>query len=133
MPSGCVRETDLYKQQNSMLSRISGLREREFACRYVRYLLPNHIRFRIGSENCHWPQKTRGHIRSLVYRLFEKAMLWELIPLERNPMGLVELKGVSKRLKPPRILTFGHCSVSSTIRISVWSFWLGVPASVSAR
>ena len=49
--------------------------------------------------------KTRGHIRSLMYRLFEKAMLWELIPLERNPMGLVELKGVSKRLKPPRILT----------------------------
>src|SRR5258706_586663 len=88
-----------------MLSRISGLREREFACRYVRYLLPNHIRFRIGSENCHWPQKTRGHIRSLVYRLFEKAMLWKLIPLERKSMTLVELKGVSKRLKPPRILT----------------------------
>jgi integrase len=40
-----------------------------------------------------------------MYRLFEKAMLWELIPLERNPIGLVELKGVSKRLKPPRILT----------------------------
>src|ERR1700732_4775176 len=37
--------------------------------------------------------------------LYEKAMLWELIPLERNPMALVELKGVSKRLRPPRILT----------------------------
>ena len=49
--------------------------------------------------------KTRGHLRGLMYRLFEKAMLWELTPLERNPMGLVELKGVSKRLKPPRILT----------------------------
>ncbi|MGA8237709.1 MAG: site-specific integrase, partial [Candidatus Sulfotelmatobacter sp.] len=49
--------------------------------------------------------KTRGHIRSLMYRLFEKAMLWELVPLERNPMGLVELKGVSRRLRPPRILT----------------------------
>jgi hypothetical protein len=49
--------------------------------------------------------KTRGHVRSLMYRLFEKAMLWELIPLERNPMGLVELKGASKRLRPPRILT----------------------------
>jgi hypothetical protein len=33
------------------------------------------------------------------------AMLWELVPLERNPMGLVELKGVSRRLRPPRILT----------------------------
>ena len=49
--------------------------------------------------------KTKSHIRGLMYRLFEKAMLWELIPLERNPIGLVELKGVSKRLKPPRILT----------------------------
>jgi len=49
--------------------------------------------------------KTRSHIRGLMYRLFEKAMLWELIPLERNPMSLVELRGVSKRMKPPRILT----------------------------
>jgi integrase len=40
-----------------------------------------------------------------MYRLFEKAMLLELIPLERNPMCLVELKGVSKRKKSPRILT----------------------------
>ena len=49
--------------------------------------------------------KTKSHIRGLMYRLFEKAMLWELIALERNPMGLVELKGVSKRKKSPRILT----------------------------
>jgi integrase len=49
--------------------------------------------------------KTRSHIRGLLYRLFEKAMHWELIPLERNPMSLVELRGVSKRMKPPRILT----------------------------
>jgi integrase len=49
--------------------------------------------------------KTKSHLRGLVYRLFEKAMLWELIPFERNPMSLVELKGVSRRLRPPRILT----------------------------
>ena len=49
--------------------------------------------------------KTKSHIRGLMYRLFEKAMLLELIPLERNPMCLVELKGVSKRKKSPRILT----------------------------
>jgi integrase len=49
--------------------------------------------------------KTKGHLRGLMYRLFEKAMLWELTPIERNPMGLVELKGVSKRLRAPRILT----------------------------
>ena len=49
--------------------------------------------------------KTKGHLRGLMYRLFEKAMLWELTPFERNPMSLVELKGVSKRLRAPRILT----------------------------
>jgi integrase len=49
--------------------------------------------------------KTKGHLRGLMYRLFEKAMLWELTPIERNPMSLVELKGVSKRLRAPRILT----------------------------
>jgi integrase len=49
--------------------------------------------------------KTKSHLRGRVYRLFEKAMLWELIPFERNPMSLVELKGVSRRLRPPRILT----------------------------
>src|SRR5215475_5998263 len=50
------------------------------------------------SENQSSPART--HVP-----LFEKAMLWEFIPFERNPMGLVELKGVSKRTKPPRILT----------------------------
>lgn len=48
--------------------------------------------------------KYKGHIRSLMYRLFDKAMLWELVPIERNPMELVEVKGISKRKKRPRIL-----------------------------
>src|SRR5258708_14737808 len=49
--------------------------------------------------------KTGGHIRSLMYRLFEKAMLWELIPLTRKSITLVQLNVVSKHLKHPRILT----------------------------
>ncbi len=36
--------------------------------------------------------------------LFDKAMLWELLDVERNPMDLVEVKGISKRKKRPRIL-----------------------------
>ena len=48
--------------------------------------------------------KYKGHIRSLVYRLFDKAMLWELLNVERNPMDLVEVKGISKRKKRPRVL-----------------------------
>jgi integrase len=32
-------------------------------------------------------------------------MLWGLMDVQRNPMGLVKLKGISKRLKKPQILT----------------------------
>ena len=49
--------------------------------------------------------KSRGHIKAMLYRLMEKAMFWELVPLARNPIGLVEIKGVSKRSKRPYILT----------------------------
>jgi len=32
---------------------------------------------------------TKAHIKAVLFRLFEKAMLWEMIPVQRNPMGLV--------------------------------------------
>ena len=58
--------------------------------------------------------KTRGNIKAMLYRLMEKAMFWELVPLARNPIGLVEIKGVSKRSKKPFILTVEqYLSVSS--------------------
>ena len=53
--------------------------------------------------------KTKGHIKALMHRLFERAMLWGFIDLQRNPMGLVELRGVSKRRKKPAILTMEQC------------------------
>jgi len=40
-----------------------------------------------------------------MHRLYEKAMLWEMVDLQRNPMQLVEIKGMSKRQKKPLILT----------------------------
>jgi integrase len=49
--------------------------------------------------------KSKGHIKGLMHRLFECAMKWGLFPLGRNPMELVEIKNVSKRLKQPRVLT----------------------------
>jgi len=49
--------------------------------------------------------KTRGHVGALMHLLFERAMLWELMDVQRNPMELVKLKGTSKRLKKPQILT----------------------------
>jgi len=47
---------------------------------------------------------TKGKIKALMHRLFERAMFWELIPTERNPMGLVEIPGSSRRVKKPVIL-----------------------------
>jgi len=49
--------------------------------------------------------KTRGHVGALLHLLFERAMLWGLMDVQRNPMELVKLKGTSKRLKKPQILT----------------------------
>jgi len=48
--------------------------------------------------------KYKGKIKALMHRLFEKAMLWEVIDLTRNPMTLVEVRGISKRRKKPFIL-----------------------------
>lgn len=49
--------------------------------------------------------KTKGKIKALMHRLFEKAMFWELISVGRNPMALVEIQGASKRRKKPIILS----------------------------
>jgi integrase len=49
--------------------------------------------------------KTRGQVRALFHLLFERAMLWGLIEVQRNPIELVKLKGTSKRQKKPQIIT----------------------------
>jgi integrase len=49
--------------------------------------------------------KTKGHVKAIMHRLYEKAMLWELVEWQRNPMELVEIKGISKRQKKPVVLT----------------------------
>jgi len=49
--------------------------------------------------------KSKGHIRSVMHILFEWAMRWELIEYNRNPMSLMKLKGLTKRVKQPRALT----------------------------
>jgi integrase len=52
--------------------------------------------------------KTRGHIKGLMHRIFDCAMLWEYLPADRNPMSLVRIEGSSKRRRKPRILTPGE-------------------------
>jgi integrase len=52
---------------------------------------------------------TKAHHKALLYRLFEKAMLWEVVPVARNPMELVEIKGSTKRGKKPNVLDPNQC------------------------
>jgi integrase len=47
----------------------------------------------------------KSKIKALIHRLFEKAMLWELLEVQRNPLELVEIRGISKRRKRPLVLT----------------------------
>lgn len=50
--------------------------------------------------------KSKGHIRSIMHILFNWAMKWELMDLDKmNPMKLVRVEGSSKRLRQPRTLT----------------------------
>jgi len=49
--------------------------------------------------------KTKANIKGLLHQLFEKAMLWEFLDLQRNPVELVKIKGITKRQKLPTVLT----------------------------
>lgn len=62
-------------------------------------------------------QTTKAHIKAVLFRLFEKAMLWEIVPVQRNPMELVEIKGASRRGKRPKVLLPEQCSqILSSLR-----------------
>ena len=49
--------------------------------------------------------RSRAHVRGLLRTLWEYAMWSGSIPVQRNPMELVTVKGATKRLKKPRSLT----------------------------
>jgi integrase len=49
--------------------------------------------------------KTKAHIKRVLHLLFERAMLWGLIDVQRNPLELVKVKGGSKRQKALVTLT----------------------------
>ena len=49
--------------------------------------------------------KSRADIRAILSKLWDFAM-WSLdVPVQRNPMSLVKVRGSSKRTKQPRSLT----------------------------
>ena len=58
----------------------------------------------IGVASKPLSQESKGHLKAIMHRLYEKGMLWGLIDLQRNPVELVEIRGISKRRKKPAIL-----------------------------
>jgi integrase len=49
--------------------------------------------------------KTNAHIKRVMHLLYERAMLWGLVEVGRNPLELVRVKGGSKRKKPITVIT----------------------------
>ena len=49
--------------------------------------------------------KSRANVRGIMHSMFKCAERWELIEMGKNPIGLVRVKGCTKRLKTPRVLT----------------------------
>ncbi len=49
--------------------------------------------------------KTRGHIKALMFRIFDAAMFFGHVDYQINPMKLIKLPGSSKRQKQPRSLS----------------------------
>jgi integrase len=94
-----------YGTVGGYLSVLKGIRERWGAIRLDR-VKPVAVQEWLRTMDA--APKTKGHVKALMHRLFEKAMLWEMVDVQRNPMQLVEIKGISKRLKKPLILTVGQ-------------------------
>jgi hypothetical protein len=49
--------------------------------------------------------KTKGHLKAFVHRLFYKGKRYGMFDFHENPIGLVEVRGVSKRRRRPTDLT----------------------------
>jgi integrase len=49
--------------------------------------------------------KSKSHIRGLLHTIWDYAQWRGDVPVERNPMELVTIKGASKRMRKPRSLT----------------------------
>ena len=48
---------------------------------------------------------SKARARNMISKLLDLAMLWEFIPVDRNPMQLVKVKGSTKRQKRITIIT----------------------------
>lgn len=52
-----------------------------------------------------YSRQTRQHVRNLLHRMFEDAMLWGLIGLQRNPIDLIEIRSGARPKRRLLVLT----------------------------
>jgi integrase len=50
-------------------------------------------------------KKTKLHVKAFLHLLFEYAMKWKLLTLQRNPITLLKVKGRKKKVRPANIIT----------------------------
>jgi integrase len=75
---------------------------------------------------------SKARTRNMVSKLLELAMLWEYIPVGRNPMELVRVKGSTKRQQAIVILTpaeFKALVEALPSLTTSWCSFVGVSAS----
>jgi integrase len=65
--------------------------------------------------------KSRGHIKGLLYKIWDFGMFAGWVPISQNPTKLVHVDGVSKRRKVPRSLIVEEfvCFVDQLVQIPV--------------
>lgn len=50
-------------------------------------------------------KKTKTNMKWFVHRVFEYAIKWGNLPMQRNPIQLVEVKGRNKKVRGPNLIT----------------------------
>lgn len=88
---------------SSYLSRCKLLRERWGTTKLDKF---KPLDFQNWLKELKRSAKTKGHIKALVSRLFNKAKLFEMVWFLENPIKSVEVRGISKRSRKPAVLTF---------------------------
>lgn len=85
--------------------------------------------------------KSKAEIRALLGRLIDHAMWAGIIPVERNQMSLVRVRGASKRVRQPRSLTVAEfqqfvsklCEPHRTIALLSVSLGLRISETLGLR
>lgn len=59
---------------------------------------------RLDNPKVDLSKRSKTHIKAFIHRMIECGMRWGLMPAQRNPMGLVEIRGSNRRMRPLTIV-----------------------------